>query len=64
MESLICVVEKTHSLVSVGTEEASVVAFLHNNVSDAWLVLLLQADTGLADGQQLIIQHLQQEEMK
>ena len=38
------------------------VAFLHNNVGDAWLVLLLQADTGLTDGQQLIIQHLEEEE--
>lgn len=48
----------THSLVAVGTEEARMVALLHNNVGDAWLVLLLQADTGLTDGQQLIIQHL------
>lgn len=49
---------RTHSLVAVGTEEACMVAFLHNNVGDAWLVLLLQADTGLTNGQQLIIQHL------
>lgn len=48
----------THSLVAVGTEEACMVAFLHNNVGDAWLVLLLQAYTGLTNGQQLIIQHL------
>lgn len=48
----------THPLIAVGTEQASVVAFLHHDVSDAWLILLLKADTGLSDGQQLIIQHL------
>lgn len=53
----VCVVG-AHSFVAVGTEEARMVAFLHNNVGDAWLVLLLQADTGLTNGQQLIIQHL------
>lgn len=61
----VCVrVVGTHSLVAVGTEEASMVAFLHNNVSDAWLVLLLQADTGLTNGQQLIIQHLKKRSKK
>lgn len=48
----------THSLVSVGAEEACMVAFLHNNVGNAGLVLLFQADTGLTDGQQLVVQHL------
>lgn len=48
----------THSFVAVGTEEACMVAFLHNYVGDTWLVLLLQAYTGLTNGQQLIIQHL------
>lgn len=51
-------VVETHSFVAVSAEEACVVAFLYNNVGDARLVLLLQADTGLANGQQLIIQHL------
>lgn len=53
-----CVPKTTHSLIAVGTEQASVVAFLHHDVGDAWLILLLKADTGLPDGQQLIIQHL------
>lgn len=48
----------THPLIAVGAEQASVVAFLHHDVSDAWLILLLKADTGLSDGQQLIVQHL------
>lgn len=48
----------THPLIAVGAEQASVVAFLHHDVSDAGLILLLKADTGLPDGQQLIIQHL------
>lgn len=46
------------SLIAVGAEEARVVAFLHNNVCDARLVLLLQGDAGLTNSQQLIIQHL------
>lgn len=54
----------THSLVAVGTEEACMVAFLHNNVGDARLVLLLQAYTGLTNGQQLIIQHLRKKKKK
>lgn len=57
-----CGVVGTHSLVAVGTEEACMVAFLHNNVGDTWLVLLLQAYTGLTNGQQLIIQHLRKKE--
>jgi len=54
----------THSLIAVGAEEARVVAFLHNNVCDARLVLLLQGDTGLTNSQQLIIQHLRRREGK
>lgn len=62
----VCVraVVQTHSLIAVGTEQACVVAFLHNNVGDAWLILLLQAYTGLTDGQQLIIQHLKEKRKK
>lgn len=30
----------THPLVAVGTEEACVVAFLDDNVGDAWLIFL------------------------
>lgn len=55
---------KTHSLVAVGAEQACVVAFLHHDVGDAWLILLLKADTGLTDGQQLIIQHLREREKR
>lgn len=54
----------THSLIAVGTEQACMVAFLHNNVGDAWLILLLQAYTGLTNGQQLIIQHLRKKKKK
>lgn len=54
----------THSLIAVGAEQASVVAFLHHDVGDAWLILLLKADTGLTDGQQLIIQHLRRNSIK
>lgn len=35
------------------------VTFLDHDVGDPRLVLLLQADAGLSDGQQLIVQHLQ-----
>lgn len=34
------------------------VALLHDDVSDAWLIVLLQTDAGLPDGQELIVQHL------
>lgn len=37
-------------LVFIRTEEASVMPFLNNNVSDAWLVIFLQFDAGVADG--------------
>lgn len=47
-----------HPLVTVSTEKASVVPFLHNDKRDARLVLSLQAYTGFPDGQQLVIQHL------
>lgn len=57
-----CAKVETHSFIAVGTEEACMVAFLHNNVGDAWLVLLLQAYTGLTNCQQLIIQHLSKKE--
>lgn len=47
-----------HPLVTVSAEKACVVALLHNDIRDAWLVLSLQTYTGFPNGQQLIIQHL------
>lgn len=51
---------RAYPLIAVGAEQAGVVAFLHHNVGDARLVLFLQADAGLPDSQQFIIQHLKQ----
>ena len=48
----------SHPFVAVGTEEAGVVTLLHHDVGDARLVLLLQGDARLPDGQQLVVQHL------
>lgn len=48
----------THPLIAIGTEQACVMALLHDNVGDPWLIVLLQADAGFPDGQQLIVQHL------
>lgn len=48
----------THPLVAIRAEQARVVALLHDDVSDAWLIVLLQTDAGLPDGQELIVQHL------
>lgn len=41
----------THALVAIRAEQARVVALLHDNVSDARLIVLLQTDAGLPDGQ-------------
>lgn len=43
----------THPLSFVGAEETSVVAFLHHYVGDTGPVVLLQADAGLPDGNEL-----------
>lgn len=48
----------THPFIAIRTEEACVMAFLYDDVGDPRLVLLLQADAGLPDRQQLIVQHL------
>lgn len=34
------------------------VAFLHHNIGDAWLIVLLQLDARISDGQELIVQNL------
>lgn len=34
----------------VGTEEACVMAFLHHNICDSWLIVFLQFNTGISDG--------------
>lgn len=48
----------SHPLIAISTEEARVMAFLHDDEGDARLVLLLQTDARLPDGQQLVVQHL------
>lgn len=48
----------THPLIAIRAEQTRVMALLHDNVSDAWLIVLLQTDAGLPDGQELIVQHL------
>ena len=55
-------VSRSSSLVSsVGTEQSSVMAFLDDDESDAWLVVHLQLHTRLAYSAQLVTQHLGQE---
>lgn len=49
----------THPLILVCTEEACMVALLHYDECDPWLIVLLQLDTGLSDGQQLMMEDLQ-----
>lgn len=34
------------------------VAFLHDDVGDAWLIVLLQLDAGVSDGQELVVENL------
>jgi hypothetical protein len=38
-----------------------VVPLLHHDECDPWLVILLQLDAGLADGQQLVMENLGRE---
>lgn len=45
-------------LVLVSAEEPRVVPLLHHNKCNPWLVVLFQLDTGLADGQQLVVKDL------
>ena len=56
-------VSGSHPLIAVGAEKASVMAFLDHDVGDARLVVLLKADTGLPDRQQLVVQHLERKEL-
>jgi hypothetical protein len=48
----------THSLRLVGTEEACVVALLDHDVGDTRLVVLLQLDARIPDGQKLVVEYL------
>lgn len=34
------------------------VAFLNDNISDAWLIVFLQLDARVSDGQELVMQDL------
>lgn len=49
---------KAYPFRLVGTEEARVVAFLHHDIGDAWLIVFLQLDAGVSDGQQLVVENL------
>ena len=49
---------RAHSFRLVSTEEACVVAFLHHDVGDAWLIVLLQLDARVSDGQELVVEDL------
>lgn len=49
---------RTYPLSFVGAEEPRVVAFLDHDVGDPWPVVLLQADAGLPDGDELRPRHL------
>ena len=46
-------------VLAVGAEETGVVSLLHHDEGDAWAVVALQLGAGLADGPQLVTQHLQ-----
>ena len=49
---------KAHSFRLVSTEEACVVAFLHNNIGDARLIVFLQLNARIPDSQELIMENL------
>ncbi len=51
-----------HSFRFIRAEEAGVVALLHDYVGDARLVVLLQLDAGVSDGQQLVVQDLHKDD--
>lgn len=50
----------THPLILVCAEEACMVALLHHDERDPRLIVLLQLDAGLSDGQQLMMEDLQE----
>ncbi len=52
-----------HSFRFIRAEEAGVVALLHDYVGDARLVVLLQLDAGVSDGQQLVVQDLHKDDI-
>lgn len=45
----------------VGTEEACVMAFLHHDICDSWLIVFLQFNAGVSDGQELVVENLHKE---
>ncbi len=49
---------EAHSFRFIRAEKAGVVALLHYYVGDARLVVFLQLDAGVSDGQQLVVQDL------
>lgn len=55
---------RTDPLVSVHAEQSGVVSLLHHHEGDSRLVVLLQFYTGLPDGQQLMLEHLQRSKIK
>lgn len=34
------------------------VAFLHHDIGDAWLIVFLQLDARISDGQELVVENL------
>lgn len=36
-------------------------AFLHHNICDSWLIVFLQFNTGISDGQELVVKNLHKE---
>lgn len=51
---------QTDPLIPVHTEEPCVVSLLHNHKGNTGLVILLQFDASLSDGQQLMLKNLKQ----
>lgn len=51
--------QTAHPFRLVSTEEACVVAFLHHDIGDAWLIVFLQLNARISDGQELVVENLQ-----
>lgn len=56
--------EETHPLVLVRAEQPRVVSLLHHDEGDARLVILLQLDARLPDGQELVVEDLRAREVR
>lgn len=56
--------EETHPLVLVRAEQPRVVSLLHHDEGDARLVILLQLDARLPDGQELVVEDLRAREAR